>query len=96
MSDIIKGLATLAKANLLEAQEAVLGFRSGPGIDITVRTTSPVTGDRVLVPVSKAGQAFLARFYQSKLIPLSELSKFARLTHEWGLSINTVWEPEEL
>ena len=71
MKDIIESLSGVAKANLLEAQEAVLGYRSGPGIDITVRTTNPVSGDRLLEARTKAGQAFLNRFYQSKSIPLA-------------------------
>jgi hypothetical protein len=96
VSDIINGLAAKAKTNLIEAQLAEFGYLSGPGIDITVRTSTPITGDRLLAATTKAGQAFLDKFYPLRIIPLAELSKFARLTHEWGLSINTVWEPEEL
>ena len=88
-------MATIA--NLIQSHHdkclAHLGHRPGPGYDILIAPTNPVSSRWKLDPQSPAGNAYLERVRNGNVIVTnnSELNQLKANLQEWGLSFMTDW-----
>jgi hypothetical protein len=63
----------------------------GPGIDIVIHPTVPLSSAWLLEPVSPAGKKFRELFWLGNPRNSSELIEFKRQAADWGLSFHTDW-----
>lgn len=72
---------------------AILGHEPGPGYDIAITPTNPVSKSWNLVPRSPAGKAYLAKVRNGNHLAIdnTDLQSIKFSLTEWGLSYFTDW-----
>ena len=96
LNNLIDWLEHSAEDNL-ESAYAALGAKPGPGIDIEVYPTQPMDGTWKLNGQTKAGRAFVAKFWANPLIETNhQLAVFKRQAEEWGLKYKIIVKFESL
>jgi hypothetical protein len=96
ISDSIDWLEKSASENVSRAYE-ILGAKPGPGIDIDVHpSATEMNGTWCLVGLTKAGTAFIAKFWPSLIRSNHQLAAFKRQAEEWGLKYHVIVKFESL
>ena len=75
----------------------ILGAKPGPGVDIMIYPASPICGKWMTMGVTKAGYAFIDKFWPEQPIPSNiHLDKFKRQAGEWGLKYKVEYQTVSL
>lgn len=91
VEDEVRRLSAIASTRLDQAY-AELGFRPGPGVDIFIVPTSPISQVWNLRPATDCGKAFLLRFHPTYIIQNGRpLRDFRDSCIDWGLTFSTDW-----
>jgi hypothetical protein len=64
----------------------------GPGIDIIIRPTNPLSTRWLVEAKTEAGRRFIARFWPSGIDTSANLTRFKREAVDWGLTFHVNWE----
>lgn len=84
-------IKTIALANEDRAF-ALLGHRPGPGYDIVITPTRPVSASWRLEGRSEAGKAWLNKLHGTMIAKdNTELNNIKQALKEWGLTFYTDW-----
>lgn len=72
---------------------ALLGHRPGPGYDIVITPTRPVSASWNLEGRTQAGKAYLIRVRHGNRLAIDnrDLQQIKANLQEWGLSFHTDW-----
>ena len=88
----ISALAAQAALQLRVDQMICLGAEAGPGNDIVISPSNPISERWKLEAKTPAGRGLLERIWQRDFIlNPSDLAKFKALCEDWGLSHETDW-----
>ena len=90
IDDIIAPLGSIAAINR-ERAYSVLGARPGPGVDIVIKPTNPVSGKYDLEGKTQAGKAYLEFFPPSQIDAGWRLRRFKEELTDFGLTFETDW-----
>jgi hypothetical protein len=96
LNSLVDWLSDTASSNVSRAYE-ILGAEPGPGIDIDVYPSlTEINGTWHLVGLTKAGTAFIAKFWPSLIRSNHQLAAFKRQCEEWGLKYHVLVKFESL
>lgn len=89
---IITALAKAANDRAAHAI-AILGASPGPGIDISIKPTNPVSTNYSVEGLTPAGKAFITKFWLGTNILEGGrmLARFKGEATDWGLTFHTDW-----
>ena len=74
----------------------ILGAKPGPGIDIEIQPTYPVSRTYKLVGLTKAGKAFVAKFWSWPVYSNHQLGEFKRQANDWEITYRTALHYERI
>lgn len=81
----------IASATTKEGNAKELIGIPGPGIDIIIKPTDPLSGQWNLTPLTNAGRRFINLNWPSGINSNSALAQFKSQCADWGLATHTDW-----
>jgi hypothetical protein len=96
LNNLVDWLEKGAAENVSKAYE-ILGAKPGPGVDIDVYPSlHTINNTWCLVGLTKAGTAFIAKFWPGLIRSNHQLAAFKRQCDEWGLKYHVIVKFESL
>lgn len=86
----LSNLKTAANARLNKAYDT-LGARPGPGIDIWIKPTNPISANWEVEGKTECGTRWLRHQKYERLIDNTRLAIMKQQAADWGLSFHTDW-----
>ena len=86
--DILNDVIDLADANASRAYQ-ILGANPGPGIDLLVHPVEPLDGKWFVDGLTKAGHAFINKFWRWQPLNNQKLAEMKKQAREWELTLQT-------
>lgn len=95
LEETVSLLTTKARAAQSRAL-AILGSCPGPGTDILLIPTNPISSFFTLCPLTAAGRAFVERIWLSEAISTVHAMQSLRSScADWGLKVEVDWSTAE-
>lgn len=89
LKSIVRNLSRQAEDNIARAY-AILGARPGPGLDLLIKPEEPITGLWYVTGKTKAGEAFVEKFWTWQPLTNQKLAEMKKQAVDWGLTYRTL------